>query len=293
MNSLEPQVTIRNLSKTHVDFVLSQADLSMANALRRIMISEVPTVAIDLVDIEKNTSVLHDEFLAHRLGLIPLNSSNCDETPPTGLMYTRECDCDQYCDNCSIILELDAKCTMDDTLDIYAKDLVVVSNRHGSDLGRPVLLDSENKGSLICKLRREQELKLRCIAKKGFAKEHAKWSPTTAVAFDYDPHNKFKHTEYWYEESAELEWPKSSNADWEEEPRPKEPIDYKAEPDKFYFTVETVGSLSPDEIVVQGIKELQQKLAMLIRQLTKPPTNHEFGGMQMNGDYYHQDWDQH
>lgn len=48
-------------------FDLRETDLSMANALRRIMLSEVPTLAIDLVDIEINNSVLNDEFIAHRL----------------------------------------------------------------------------------------------------------------------------------------------------------------------------------------------------------------------------------
>ena len=44
----------------------------MANALRRILISEIPTIAIDIVNLYQNTSVIPDEVLCHRLGLIPI-----------------------------------------------------------------------------------------------------------------------------------------------------------------------------------------------------------------------------
>lgn len=74
----EPDIRILELSKYVLKFELLNTDLSIANALRRIIISEIPTMAIDLVEIKENTSALHDEYIAHRLGLIPLLSENVE-----------------------------------------------------------------------------------------------------------------------------------------------------------------------------------------------------------------------
>jgi hypothetical protein len=54
-------------------FELIGCDVSFANALRRILLAEVPTVALEYVYMINNTSLLHDEVLAHRMGLIPIN----------------------------------------------------------------------------------------------------------------------------------------------------------------------------------------------------------------------------
>ena len=51
----------------------NHVDVSFVNALRRILLSEIPTVAIETVYMWNNTSIIHDEVLAHRLGLIPIH----------------------------------------------------------------------------------------------------------------------------------------------------------------------------------------------------------------------------
>lgn len=70
----QPLIEIRQTTPEQTVFKLANVDTSIANSLRRVMISEVPTLSIDLVEIENNTSVLHDEFIAHRLGLIPIQT---------------------------------------------------------------------------------------------------------------------------------------------------------------------------------------------------------------------------
>ncbi len=67
-----PKVKILSLATHEIRFILSDTDTSVANTLRLSMIAEVPTLAIDLVEFHENTTVLNDEYIAHRLGLIPL-----------------------------------------------------------------------------------------------------------------------------------------------------------------------------------------------------------------------------
>jgi len=229
------------------------------------MLAEIPTLAIDLVDITTNSSVLPDEFLAHRLGLIPLSSKGVADK----LNYTRECDqCDDHCEYCSVTLKLHARCTQPGTMMVFARDLVVEGLRQDG-IGMPVIRDPNGNGPLIAKLRQGQEIELSCIAKKGIAKEHAKWAPTAAIGFEYDPNNKLRHVDYWYENDAKEEWPVDErNASWEgEESAADATFDPDAVPSAFFFDVEGVGTLEPDEIVRGGIDVLQKKLAEIIKVL--------------------------
>lgn len=65
-------------------FELTGVDAPIANALRRILIAEVPTMAIATVYIANNTSILPDEVLAHRLGLIPILADPREFEPRVG-----------------------------------------------------------------------------------------------------------------------------------------------------------------------------------------------------------------
>ncbi|KIM40123.1 hypothetical protein M413DRAFT_73620 [Hebeloma cylindrosporum] len=259
---LEPTVRIRELKTDRVNFVLGNVDLAFANSLRRVMMADIPTVAIDMVEIETNTTVLPDEFIAHRLGMVPLQSSNCDEA----IRYTRDCICLAGCAFCSMMLVLNVACHDDNTMDITSNHLEVIpfpSEDDGADPGEELSKRGETFGFpvgknqpgvapiLITKIRKGQELKIRCTAKKGIAKEHAKFSPCSAVSFEYDPHNKLRHTTYWYETDIKNEWPLSENSKEEEAPRDDEPFDFNAKPNKFYFEVETDGSLDPQEVVMK------------------------------------------
>lgn len=66
------KINIIKRSDFELEFDLIGQTPALANAYRRIMLSEVPTMAIEKVYIYNNTSIIQDEILAHRIGLIPL-----------------------------------------------------------------------------------------------------------------------------------------------------------------------------------------------------------------------------
>jgi DNA-directed RNA polymerase I and III subunit RPAC1 len=78
-NDLDPEKFMENLTfeitritSEDMEVEILGLDAPIANAIRRILISEIPTMAIDKAIIYQNTSIMHDEVLAHRLGLLPI-----------------------------------------------------------------------------------------------------------------------------------------------------------------------------------------------------------------------------
>lgn len=280
----QPKITMRSLTSDRANFVLENVDMSFANSLRRAMIADIPTCAIDMVEIQNNTTTLPDEFLAHRLGMVPLISANASQV----LVDHRECICEEGCDRCSVELTLHAKCEERGIMPVTSKMLIrsnslgqpydndpdmgsmgpTPSAQRSLDFGKPIGFDNPRQdGIMLVKMRKGQELKIRCIARKGFAKEHAKWSPVSTVGYEYDPHNILRHTAYWYELDAKAEWPLSENAREEEPPPENAPFDYNRKANRFYFDVETVGSMSPVEVVETALGILELKTAQVVQEL--------------------------
>lgn len=149
------------------------------------MIAEVPTLAIELVTIQENTSVLHDEFITHRLGLLPLDSSRIMD-----YKYKEECECTDRCPKCSVEYTLDVACREDQAITITHSDIQRTSQDHNVPMPVPReedRRDTNQNGIAIVKLKKNQKIKLDMVAIKGIGKLHAKWIPCATAVFQYEP----------------------------------------------------------------------------------------------------------
>uniref|UniRef100_A0A5S6QW42 DNA-directed RNA polymerase II subunit RPB3 n=1 Tax=Trichuris muris TaxID=70415 RepID=A0A5S6QW42_TRIMR len=257
------KLEILQINDEFIKFSIENTRLSLANSLRRIFIAEVPTIAIDWVQVEVNTTPLCDEFIAHRIGLIPLASDQVVDR----MRYTRDCQCDDFCSECAVELTLNHKCTDEKTHSATTAAMVSKDSRVVPACGihkKMVEEYGEYEDILVAKMRKDQQLKLRCFARKGFGKEHAKWNPTASVSFEYDPDNALRHTDYPKPE----EWPKSEYSRLTGNLRESPTVDVGGEPRKFWMGVESTGALKAENIVLSGLNVLKQKLTDLQTQLS-------------------------
>jgi len=147
-------INILKCSNNYMKFLISGIDTSFANALRRIIISGVSTWAIEHVSFINNTTVLHDEFIAHRLGLVPLSMPNGEDEPE------------------QVTFTLNITATGTETW--YTDKLI--SND-------PNIVPIHNNIPIV-KVVAGQELALEAIAVKGVGSDHSKWSPVCTCFFN-------------------------------------------------------------------------------------------------------------
>jgi DNA-directed RNA polymerase subunit D len=197
------------VSQSDDNIILKLRDIprEYANALRRIALSEVPTMAIDDVVILDNSSVIHDEAMAHRLALIPLR------TELERFVMAHECDCDSSlgCSRCRVMLYIDSS-AQDQSRTVLSGEL-----NSEDDYVKPVSSDIP-----IVILAPSQKLKVEAYARLGTGKMHAKWQPvSTSILKETD-----------------------------------------GKKEEFTLEVETIGMLTPTEVIEQSMKILEQKIKM-------------------------------
>jgi DNA-directed RNA polymerase subunit D len=153
-----------DLKDRKAKFVLSEVTPAFANSLRRAMISDVPKMAIDYIDLYDNTSVLFDEMLSLRLGLIPLKT-NADM-----YQFQQDCECKGAgCALCQVSLTLSAEgpCV------VHSRDL------KSSD---PETVPADQNIPIV-ELKAGQKVVLTAVARLGNGKEHAKFQPVSASGY--------------------------------------------------------------------------------------------------------------
>ena len=152
-------------------FILRESSPAFANALRRGMLADVPVMAIEDVIFLENTSVMYDEILAHRLGLVPL------KTDLDAYVPREECDCksDLGCAKCTASFVLEAEAT-DQTITVYSGALKAATETVPVTDKIPIV-----------KLAPGQKVKLEAYARLGRGSEHAKWQAASVAAYRYMP----------------------------------------------------------------------------------------------------------
>jgi DNA-directed RNA polymerase subunit D len=94
------KITTVSLTEDTIKFLLEGVDTAFANTLRRAMVAEVPTMTIDDIFYFDNSSIVPDEIVAHRIGLIPI------KTDLDTYILPQDCDCaaELGCPKCRAVL---------------------------------------------------------------------------------------------------------------------------------------------------------------------------------------------
>lgn len=285
-------IDIKAIGARTANFDLRRIDTSVANAFRRIMIAEVPSVAAETVYIFNNTSVIQDEVLAHRIGLIPLN------VDPDSLVWIDPAsdEAERFNDTNTIVLSLDVSCTRNPhapagTTDpkllyrnssVYAKDLKFEPQGRQAELFKDTPVLPCDPDILLAKLRPGQEISLRVHCVLGVGSDHAKFSPVATASYRLMPviditapitgdlATKFQRC--FPSGVIGIDNGAAYVADARRDTVSREVLRHKEfdgkvklgrDREHFIFNVESTGAMSPAEIFLKSVRVLKNKVDYL------------------------------
>ncbi|NXC80565.1 RPAC1 protein, partial [Cercotrichas coryphoeus] len=173
-----------------LEFDMVGIDAAIANAFRRILLAEVPTMAVEKVFVYNNTSIVQDEILAHRLGLIPIRAD------PRLFEYRNQGD-QEGTEIDTLQFQLKIKCKRNpqaakessdpDELyfnhKVYSKHMTWVPLGNQTDLFPDADFRPVHDDILIALLRPGQEIDVLMHCVKGIGKDHAKFSPVATASY--------------------------------------------------------------------------------------------------------------
>ena len=221
-------------------FLVRGVTPAFANGIRRAMIADVPTMAIDTVRFIENSSVMFDEQLALRLGLVPLT------TPPEG----------EFVEDDVVTLSID----VEGPGTAYSGDLV-----SSDDLVQPA-----DENVPIIELKDGQRLEAEADAVMSTGKEHAKHQGGTGVGYRHLQRvevvgdlPEFEEQESQIvrgviEDDGELV-PTSEFGHDLTERYPGKEVRVEDVPETFVFHVETDGSFTVEELVSRGVDSIERR----------------------------------
>ncbi|QLH75417.1 MAG: DNA-directed RNA polymerase subunit D [Methanomassiliicoccales archaeon] len=266
-------IEILEMTETSAKFKVVNSSPEVVNALRRVLLSEIPKMAIDVVEFHlgpikdaegreyESVSPLFDEIVAHRLGLVPI---------PTDLsMKERDkCECGgEGCPSCMIGYSL----FKTGPCDVYSGDLLPLTEGDSSVRVKDDMIP-------IVRLGEGQAILVYAFAELGTGKKHAKWQVTSGVGYKYLPTVKIDPSKCDDGGRCIPVCPKHVFA---KEGDKVKVVDEKAcilcmacvnpdvcktgaikvvgDPTKFIFEFETDGSLSAKDTLLKGLEILQKK----------------------------------
>ena len=151
------KLEVKRVTEEELEFTLSDTTVAFANALRRVAMSHIPVFGIDTVTFYENESALFDEYIANRIGLVPI-------TTPEG-----------YTDKDVVLFSLDKE----GPGMVYSESLKSSDDKVGV----------ANTDIPIIKLGEGQHLRLEAKARLGTGREHAKFQ-AGLVTYEMDPSEK-------------------------------------------------------------------------------------------------------
>uniref|UniRef100_A0A3Q4I303 DNA-directed RNA polymerases I and III subunit RPAC1 n=1 Tax=Neolamprologus brichardi TaxID=32507 RepID=A0A3Q4I303_NEOBR len=240
------RIDVVHLDENSMEFDMVGIDAAVANAFRRILLAEVPTMATEKVFIYSNTSIVQDEVLAHRLGLIPIKAD------PRLFEYRNSEEEGSEID--TIQLQLKIKCSRNpraskDSSDprelylnhmVYSKDIKWVPIGNQADVFADCCIGPVHDDILIAQLRPGQELDIVMHCVKGIGTKVAK---VVNSRLDTCSREVLRHSDL------------------------KNVVKLGRVRDHFIFTVESTGILPPDVLVTEAIKVLMAKCQRFLNEL--------------------------